>query len=1071
MMRREAIAIAITLAGWAGQAAADPGARYEIDVPPQPAFEALKAFAAQTRLQLVYYSELTEGIASPGVTGTLTAEDALRRLLSGTGLAFQFLNDRTVAIRTAAAAHDTGTQPGEAGNTTAAPLSGTDRLRIAQLAEGESRAADTADGNRDTSGKSPRPGLSESIVLPEVLVSGSKSLNMDIRRTRDDAQPYVIFEREKIEQSGSPNIESFLRDRLSMNANGLANGQRVTQLGNQSSFNLRGLGAGQTLILIDGHRLAPGAATGGAPFQADVNNIPLSAVERVEVLPATASGIYGGSATGGVINIILRRDYQGAEVVATYGNSLASDMATRRYDLATGINLEGGRTNILLISSYSDQNPLMLRERGALAERYYEIARANAPETLLPPNNPPLGSTPNIRSADGSNLVLKNGTPLNSSYTHIPAGYAGTSTDGGAALVANAGRYDYGLADSIQHITGAATQISQNPRNVSAQASVRREFAPGVQGFVDLSWAKARTSGPAVSLSGANLMPYSISASAPNNPFTQDLLVTVPTPSFAGDLGSDLRQLRAVGGVILSLPAAWQAEADYTWARTRFSQLGSEGVPGDDLLAVETGEADVLRDTVAFPVDLLSYQTIFPSQGVQRVLFDNVALRVAGPVPGFAAGPISVSTLLEYRKEEFPDSATEGQGFTFRFPSRSAAVRSAYVEAKIPLVSAQNRFTGVESLDVQLAARVDEYRTLGKTGFIFGDSNEPVVEARNKTRSVNPTIAVRYQSVPDVGLRLSYGTGFVAPDVSQLASSVSADPLTVVDPRRGNTTTVLGVGSVLQGGNAALEPESSENWSAGLIVTPRVLPGLRLSLDYTRIKKTDNIAHYPFGVQGLLNDEDLFPDRIVRGPALPGDPAGWAGPITRLDASLMNIASAEIEAFDMQVDYEWSTRLGDFHFSTVATRQTHYLTQSLVGEPMLENVGLSYSNPQEYSGSADLSWTHRGWTASWLARYYDGYLTQNPLFGTGASAILLQGNGGKVPSQTYHDVYVHWSAEQSLAAPGPILSGTEVRFGIRNLFDKTPPFDATVYEIFRTFHSPLADPVGTSYQITLTKRF
>jgi outer membrane receptor protein involved in Fe transport len=134
-------------------------------------------------------------------------------------------------------------------------------------------------------------------------------------------------------------------------------------------------------------------------------------------------------------------------------------------------------------------------------------------------------------------------------------------------------------------------------------------------------------------------------------------------------------------------------------------------------------------------------------------------------------------------------------------------------------------------------------------------------------------------------------------------------------------------------------------------------------------------------------------------------------------------------------------------------------------------VGLSYANPQEYSGSAELRWGNAGWTAAWLARYSDSYLTQNPTFRGGAAAIALQGNGGKVPSQTYHDVYANWKADESLAAPGRWLSGTEVRFGIRNLFDKTPPFDATVYDIFRTFHSPLGDPVGTSYQVAVTKRF
>src|SRR5690606_23171872 len=138
---------------------------------------------------------------------------------------------------------------------------------------------------------------------------------------------YVVFDREALKQSGAQNLEAFLRDRLPMNSSGLPNGLRVTQSGNQSQFNLRGLGANQTLILVDGRRLPPGPALGGAPAQANINGIPMAAIERIEVLPATASGIHGGSATGGVINIIMRQDYAGAEATVSYGNSFKSDVA------------------------------------------------------------------------------------------------------------------------------------------------------------------------------------------------------------------------------------------------------------------------------------------------------------------------------------------------------------------------------------------------------------------------------------------------------------------------------------------------------------------------------------------------------------------------------------------------------------------------------------------------------------------------------------------------------------------------------------------------------------------------
>src|SRR5690606_5082656 len=113
------------------------------------------------------------------------------------------------------------------------------------------------------------------------------------------------------------------------------------------------LGAGQTLILVDGRR-QPGFPSYGNSGQADLNGIPLAAIERIEVLPTTASGIYGGSATGGVVNVVLRRDYQGAEVSVKYEDSFRSDAPNHRVDLAAGFNLFDGKTNVLVAGSYME---------------------------------------------------------------------------------------------------------------------------------------------------------------------------------------------------------------------------------------------------------------------------------------------------------------------------------------------------------------------------------------------------------------------------------------------------------------------------------------------------------------------------------------------------------------------------------------------------------------------------------------------------------------------------------------------------------------------------------------------
>src|SRR5690606_20982109 len=133
--------------------------------------------------------------------------------------------------------------------------------------------------------------------------------------------------------------------------------------------------------------------------------------------------------------------------------------------------------------------------------------------------------------------------------------------------------------------------------------------------------------------------------------------------------------------------------------------------------------------------------------------------------------------------------------------------------------------------------------------------------------------------------------------------------------------------------------------------------------------------------------------------------------------------------------------------SSAATWQTHYRTRALPGQPELENVGFGYNNPQKFTGNAELRWQRGAWTAGWLARYYHSYLTSIPGMPTSAADIALQGNGGRVPSQIYHDVYVNWVPDLSeRGAPG-FLQGTEIQLGVRNVFDKLPPFDAAFFNV------------------------
>jgi outer membrane receptor protein involved in Fe transport len=330
-------------------------------------------------------------------------------------------------------------------------------------------------------------------------------------------------------------------------------------------------------------------------------------------------------------------------------------------------------------------------------------------------------------------------------------------------------------------------------------------------------------------------------------------------------------------------------------------------------------------------------------------------------------------------------------------------------------------------------------------------------------RSTNPTVAVRYQPLRDIAMRASWGTGFVAPDVNQLSANLPATTSGFIDPRRGNSP--LPSFQFQTGGNPDLRPEESESFSAGLILTPRFIPNLRLSLDYTRIEKTDNIAALDF--QQVLDNEAFLPGRVTRGPNLPTDPAGWAGPVTFLDRTNANIARSKIEAYDLQLDYRIDlAERGSLELQLMATRLDNLETQLVPTAPVVQNAGVvpfpnSASLPLKLKANLGVTWTRERWTAGWLGNYFDSYLVANPALSSSAALFLSQGSR-TVDSQMYHDLFASYRFGASF------LQGTEVQLTVRNVLNEEPPLDVSNT---LGLYSYLGDPRLASYSLSIRHAF
>ncbi len=1065
-------------------AADKPASTVTLDIKAQPLDDALNTFGEQSGLQVVFLSRIGKGLTAPRLSGSYTPDKALEQLLKNTALRFEFINERTVAI-SALQQHVSG-EP-QALNTADRPADPALRLARAQ-GDTEIRAADEPVRSGRTAATAEDVALKG---IPEILVKGARTSNTDIRRTEDDVQPYVVFDAEEIGRSMAPDLDTFLRTRLPMNQSRRDESRHMaSSRGGQSSIDLRGLGADQTLVLVNGRRM-PSVAGQSDLWQPDINGIPLSAVERIEILPSTAGGIYGGGATGGVVNIILKRNYSNMELTARYDGSFAGGGAERRLDATAGWTLEGGRTSVMLMGSYRGGNPLYVGDRDFTA-RALALQEKNNHAAFRGLRDPVHGYTTNIRSVSGNDLVLEADLrSLNANIAHVPVGYAGPASDNGAALLGTADQYNLMLAEDP---LGNQYSLASTPTVRSLQISVRREFTDRLEVFADASRYDNRSERMG-SISVSNEVVVTLPV-GPNNPFTEAVELSVPLAGYgSGALRSPSRSLsdRLSSGVIVRLPREWVAQGEYNWSESEHMyNYSRDAVLADFGAALIDGRLNPLSDVNAYPID---FSAFYPGEDSERVSSSFpteqqiATLRVSGPLLALPGGPLRLAALLERQEQYTGDRilATYPSGAgtpTFLYyPQVGSKIDSGYVELNAPLVSSANARPGLLSLDLLATYRHDatatRTRTRDMTYISVPSADGPIPEVPFQTSKVTGnqyTLGFRYTPVESLALRVSYGEGILPPVPNQLAANDFGPALLAIfryfDPKRGDERISPDtVEEFTTQGFLGLYPELSRSWSGGAIFTPASLPGFRLSVDYTRIEKTNEIGS--LSSQGLIDLGDDFPDRIVRNPLTPADEAlGFTGGTIRaLYLGNVNIAHSLMEAFDIQADYTWETRLGSFSANLIATVQPRLSQQPTVDSEVIESVG--YSNgPMKWRGNAGLRFSRGALDLGWNMQYYETsrLYTSTSSESFRATVVLNQGSE-QIPTQTYHDVYGRYSFGSVSGLAGGLLENSELQISVQNVLNTSPPILASTSSILYGGYATEGDPRLRRYSIAFTKRF
>lgn len=973
----------------------------DFDIPAQSLSRAIVEFSRQSEQVVTVPAALTRGKRSVAVHGRMTAAEALERLISGSGLEMA---------------------RGQGGALTVRPLGNGQGGANLASSDGEDVGSSDKIVKND-------PGVSE------ILVVGKKTQNTDIRRTENDAQPYVILTGDEVQQSGASTVSDFLRTRLPMN--------QATSSGPSGSIgriDLRGLGSNQTLVLIDGRR-APATLQFGDFSQPDLSGIPPAQVDRIEVLPASASGIYGGGATGGVVNVILKHNYNGLDLAARYENT--DDFAASALNISVngGKTFNNGHTSISFSLARRNADTLAASDREEILSGPARLAARTTPSQPLAKMLPSL--LPNVCAGNGvtcstTNLVLDNGTSLGSNHTFVPDGYLGPyptgANDGGQALASNGGAYDFS-------VRGVAVLPDEN---YSGSFDLRHSFSRTIEAYLHVDKRHAESAAVQASQALVNIPGASL-----NNPFQQDIIVTFPGPNTPSRFGDKALTLR--GGLIAKLPHGWSSSLEYS--RTSSSNTShSEAVGSVTPTAAGTAflQTVALSDpiTVVLPQNYSSLFNYTISDSSFSLLTKYLSARAGGPLFRLPGGSAVLNTVYEHGDESSDDlflyqksSVTSAVTTRWR-PSMERNADSWYAELHAPILSSKNELSFAYVLEATFALRRDQSTVHIPPGQVVVPSSDGPFPAVNEIQrdfsSNNYTIALEYAPVRGLAFRGSYATGYLAPGLVDLAPptitpNFPAFLFRLVDPRRGGSP-VTGSITYTSGGNPNLEPEKSHTLALGAIMEPRFLPGLRLSLDRVAIDKSGELS--TIGAQGILNQEALLPGRVIRGPNLAGDPAGYAGPVIAIDNSEVNFASTRVVAYDFQLDYRWSTsQWGNWRAYIIGTRQTEFAHKVAPTAPMIDSVG--FNNGQlRWRANFGIDWDKGPWSVQWSAQYFDEFNICNADLSATDCATRQASQGAEhIPVQIYHDLSVRYKVGTAYKA----LAGFELALGIQNLFDTKPP--------------------------------
>ncbi len=1024
----------------------------EFRIPAQDAKAALAEFGRQSGRELLFDYEGVQGHLTHELIGLFEPAEAIRLLLLDTGLRVTIGDDGVFVIdaegaSTGSTAVLADTGPGR-GSADERAGTGSEQRRTRATGQQSPRAAH---------GSSPDGPGEERGALGEVVVTGSR-IPQQVLST---PMPLLVLDREAIEITGQDNLADIVMGLPSVGVGvSLATSRQSLSFGaGRSLANLRRLGVERTLVLVNGRRQVSGAPLSAA---VDLNTIPAPLVERTEIVTSGTSAIYGADAVSGVINVLLRKDFEGLQLRARTGVTTRGDGESHGLSITAGSNFDfGGNGGNVTLSFLSDD----VNGVDALDRRY----GANGLDTISnPANEAPNDGIPNfIHRAN----IRFNGF---SDAGHFSVrGQTWIFSDDGQAMRP----FDFGEVGnrSGRSIGGDGGFFERfDPLTLPIQRQVfagtlHYAVVPGVDFFfegrlsnTDVQQAWQPTLDPLgignITLGIGNpFLPASTVALMLGDPADpSDDISSIALHRIVNELGrratdNDRQMRQYVAGVDGRLRNDWTFELSYANGQTTDTtrQLNDRHTARylqslDAIRDPVTGEI-VCRDPSngCAPLNLIGRNQASPaaiafsridSSFFQRARQQVAAANLTGDLLDLWAGPLQFSSGAEYREEDAlsqPSALQElGQSFLPRV-ARTAGkfhVIEGYLELRSRLM---RDLPFASDLSVSAAVRESRYSTSGReTAWHTGVEFEPVEDLR--LRGVLSR-SVRAPNLGELFSPANEGFFFGQDPCDASANSVSATrlenclalgiPADYQAPTNGLTL------KALFGGDPNLVPESGETWTAGFVFRPRFLPRLTLVADYWRTEIGDSInAIAPQIIVDSCVDLPISVEvnpncRLVR-----RDPATLE--ILSINATEANIGRIAASGIDAELNYVFDVegflegKRGSVGVNVIGTYLQDLNFFSDAGDPRTLDTEEGETGDPRFQAIGTLTYKSGPLSLSWRTSYVgDARTVSFP--GMPSDQFDLPRTGTKL----FHDLSVGYR----------LADHASLRVNVNNIFDERPP--------------------------------